>query len=102
MSVLIKGMEMPENCMDCKIKQYSRYEGECVCPFSRVACLSIGRQDACPFVDVPTPHGRLIDADGLTPDIVHDWNGYTVPKDDYSWECIHNAPTVIEAEVEHD
>ena len=65
MSVVVKGMEMPENCMDCKIKQYNEYEDYCVCPFSGVMCLSIGRQDACPLVALPDKHGDLIDRQKL-------------------------------------
>ena len=68
MSVIVKGMEMPECCMDCKIKQYDEYEDDCVCPFSGVVCLSIGRQDACPLVALPDHHGRLVDADAFKAD----------------------------------
>lgn len=61
MSVLVKGMEMPKNCMDCKIKQYDEFGNYHVCPFSGVMCLSIGRQDACPLVALPDHHGRLVE-----------------------------------------
>ena len=92
MSVLIKGMEMPENCMDCKIKQYDEYENDCICPFSGVMCLSIGRQDACPLVEVPTPHGRLIDADEVY------FTMTDTIEQGRAEEALNNAPTVIEAE----
>lgn len=26
MSVIVKGMKMPENCMNCKIKQYDEFD----------------------------------------------------------------------------
>ena len=61
MSVLIKGMEMPKNCCECSLSDVDDDYGRC-CLFIGIACLNIGRQDNCPLVSVPTPHGRLIDA----------------------------------------
>ena len=61
MSVIIKGMEMPENCVMCSIKAWD--EDGYVCPFSGIMCLNIGRQADCPLVELPEKHGRLIDAD---------------------------------------
>lgn len=100
MSVLIRGMEMPENCLDCKIKQYDEYEDDCICPFSGVMCLSIGRQDACPLVEVPTPHGRLVDF--IDVDVTYDED--TGTEEINSGEALSAylkmwiAPPVIEAE----
>ena len=51
MSVVVRGMEMPENCWECKIKQYDEYEEAYVCPFSGVVCFIIGRQDDCPLFE---------------------------------------------------
>lgn len=51
-----------------------------------------------PIVEVPEPHGRLIDADALEPDILPEWDGVHVPDDGYSLKCVRNAPTIIEAE----
>lgn len=103
MSVLIKGMEMPENCMDCKIKQYDEYEDDCICPFSGVVCLSIGRQDACPLVEVPTPHGRLVEfidvAVTCDDDTAEEINfGEALS----AYLKMRSAPAVIEAEGEHE
>lgn len=68
MSVLVKGMDMPERCE--------------VCPLSTEVCVVEGiawgcvvnmrirekecntRPDWCPLVEVPAPHGRLIIEDG--------------------------------------
>lgn len=47
MSVLIKGMDMPTDCGKCFVGDRS------IC------------KDGCPIEEVPTPHGRLIDADEL-------------------------------------
>lgn len=50
--------------------------------------------DWCPLVEIPTPHGRLIDADALQPLYVELF-GKTV-------DMIQYAPTAIEAEGETD
>lgn len=54
MSILIKGMEMPKDCESCTICDWigcHRWEDN-----------DIGqRDDFCPLVEVPTPHGRWID-----------------------------------------
>ena len=62
--VLIRGMEMPKNCWECSLSDVDDDYGRC-CLFSGIACLNIGRQDNCPLIEVPTPHGRLIDVDEL-------------------------------------
>ncbi len=57
---------------------------------------------------IPTPHGRLIDADKIDyrNDAMHDGTGHLVVADNFMngvmWinDCIDNAPTVIEAEGE--
>ena len=67
MSVLIEGMEMPENCDKCPLKVFDD-DGD-YCPFTSIWTLSIGRQDNCPLIEVPDGHGRLIDADELIEDL---------------------------------
>ena len=66
MSVLIKGMEMPINCVSCKVAVVVK-DGVLCTPMFRIVkkekILSERQQD-CPLVEVP-PHGRLIDADAL-------------------------------------
>ena len=98
MGVYVEGMEMPETCIEC-INSGLRTAIRC----SEWTKISAGLREnhrtlSCPLVEVQEPHGRLIDADALVPDICHDWSGWRVPPDDYSEECIRNAPTVIEAE----
>ena len=64
MSVLIKDMEMPDNCEEC------RFDTECgfcsAMPDNFCGDTDgFTKPDWCPLVEVPTPHGRLIDADAL-------------------------------------
>lgn len=77
MSILIKGMEKPKSCDDC------------IVPLSRCDFLQ-RRADECPIIEIPTPHGRLIDRDEI---YISRWDIDT----DLA-EQIQNAPTILEAE----
>ena len=68
MGVYIKGMEMPKDCAHCSFQGFGGRMNE------RILCMLTGTNDYinqqskfedCPLIDVPTPHGRLIDADAL-------------------------------------
>lgn len=74
MSVLIKGMEMPASCLACPMcEQGTIHEWELYCGLTGDyighwddKSLNNGhRPDVCPLVEVPTPHGDLIDRDKL-------------------------------------
>lgn len=111
MSVLIKGMEMPKSCEKCPCKTADAFGG--------LGCQATGyiplrkvnqdRPNNCPLVEVPTPHGRLIDADKLKIDwlLAEERQGpdkiFQLPLKEYiSNGCVYdldNAPTIIEAEV---
>ena len=67
MSVLIKGMEMPESCMKCRLRKLwpQDYLTECNVDSELYShCDNPTRHEDCPLVEVPA-HGRLIDADAL-------------------------------------
>ena len=82
MSVLIKGMDMPERCGQCFLRV-----GNC-----KQRIYMEQRPKGCPLVEIPIPHGQLIDVDEL----VRIWRGAKIYGD---IEPIVNArPTVIEAE----
>ena len=100
MSVLVKGMKMPRDCKHCKIAFYDEVYGT-ICPFIGIAFeVDAKRQKTCPLVEVPTPHGRLIDHKKLEKDLGERWN----VNDDQDfcnkevWHALEEAPTVIEAE----
>ena len=71
MSVMIKGMGMPNGCYDCPILQSCDGCFDFECPFNSYLLWHNAedviryRPDSCPLVEIPTPHGRLIDADAL-------------------------------------
>ena len=68
MSIRIKGMKMPDDCKTCDLCQYDDgFWGFCFANDERIA--DEGRREDCPLIEVPTPHGRLIDADELIKEI---------------------------------
>lgn len=98
MSILIRGMEMPQNCYDCPFIRAS-WGNDYYCAKGKgcegsLASIFIGRMDNCPLVEIPTPHGRLIDADKLANETFY--GATSAPYITY-WKFM-NAPTVIEAE----
>lgn len=60
MSILIKGMKMPTDCIFCPMF----YGAWAMCNVLSKTTSAKGRPDECPLVEIPT-HGRLIDADAL-------------------------------------
>ena len=70
MSILIRDIPMPNNCEEC---QFNRLDptGEillCDLTLFAVSWAEKERPFDCPLIEVPTPHGRLIDADALDAD----------------------------------
>lgn len=96
--ILIRGMEMPQNCFFCKI--YTHNGGNCLQLQKHVSTdrFSQERDKDCPLVPVP-PHGRLGDLDrlvkvmceGLAPS--EKGSGFKTPID--ILRAIANAPTII-------
>lgn len=79
MSILIKGMEMPDACCDCDLlpEEINRDE-QWRCPITKKIVQRYlyntyiderkGKPSDCPLVEIP-PHGDLIDVDNLIEDI---------------------------------
>lgn len=109
MSVLIRGMEMPESCWECEVGSASQLDNK-TCPFYAME----GQEqenyqnkiaEGCPVSYVP-PHGRLIDADALMKEIqetckrlygTDDINAVSPTLAAFKL-YIGEAPTIIEAE----
>jgi len=103
-SIIIKGMEMPTTCCDCKLiffdetRKWEQMTGAYVCQMTGKVIWNTRRGDDCPLIELP-PHGRLIDADALI-DVLGKMgeNEYT-PKVFANWlEWEINAPTIIPAD----
>lgn len=73
MSIIVKGIKMPENCFECPCCRHDSTNG-----FQNEQCnltLDVfdagyyerfeGRAQNCPLVALPDKHGRLVDADEL-------------------------------------
>ena len=75
---------------------------------ARIRPISCGtKPDWCPLVEIPTPHGRLIDADALKAKMVE--CSKHVDRNGFEWDLCAEvitmatlAPEIIEAEDEHD
>ena len=116
--VLIKGMEMPKCCEECRLfnKPWCMAKPLEEWRTGYYEPLKGEKQKDCPLVEVPTPHGRLIDADAYRKEIreryesAREW--YKGAKTDdikaraesalFTFtECsltIRKMPTIIEAE----
>ena len=93
MGVYIPNMSKPKECGDCNFVQAfwddKRWLFRCLVT-DKIA-------EDCPLIEIPTPHGRLIDGDKLNKS-VHEWNpAYTYGRSAFTRE-IENAPTILEAE----
>ena len=99
MSVLIKGMRVPENCSECPVALSGKY-----CRINKtnatIRVIPI-RPEHCPLVTLPDKHGKLIDADELKKEFPKDtdWE-YPVNTNEYVCEMIDKAKPVIGAEDE--
>lgn len=67
MSVIVRGMEMPKSCSKCGWFDMGGGDGyRCTLlrkSFDMWNKISVARDKNCPLINIPTPHGRLIDAD---------------------------------------
>lgn len=96
MSVIVKGMEMPTTCCNCKFRELFLVFAYC-----HLAEMDMEYEESencrhpdCPLVEIPTPHGRLIDADKLANETFY--GATSAPY--ITYRKFVNAPTVIEAE----
>ena len=92
MSVMIKGMNFPKNCMECDLHFIARgLDNECIFSNGTVDDYTERRLYCCPLVEIPTPHGRLIDENEL---LRHKYGFSQTAR-----VIIKNTDAVIEAEV---
>ena len=128
MSVIVKGMDMPKRCFgtsyDSERDERHEHCEDCPCLDSLMIDTDTGqrygwcniesvngdekptrllendeRPEWCPLIEVPTPHGRLIDADALKEIMLDEICGMS--EQDLAVGLVGSkifAPTVIEAE----
>lgn len=80
MSILIKGINPPSCCKSCQLIAWNNDAGFYCAALSdnlvKCACSMDGsKRGDCPLVEIPEPHGRLIDADALKTKLnnIHDF-----------------------------
>lgn len=122
MSILIKGVEMPETCSSCPCYRHIRYVTYEEYDLCRATMTSFNdgyasalrsnkfinpfekRLDNCSCIEVPTPYGRLIDADAAVKLMQKYYDCQWDPVKQYAiGQCIaiiNETPTIIEAEGE--
>ena len=120
MSVLIKGMEMPSECRNCRMMVYHENTGKTWCtPADAILAEEFKpvpfdyRPHFCPLVELPEKHGDLIDKDeamkrwGL--DKATKYGNETAEQQHFSYstmmmyeivDILDDAPVIIEAEGE--
>ena len=107
--ILIKNMEMPTCCDDCFALDDSGDYPCCLISHDQRGYTfrtDIRTMPSCPLIEVPTPHGRLIDADALEEKCHRlsqdEWNKSTGASWGYAYATfesdVEDAPTIIEAE----
>lgn len=108
MSILIKGMEMPKCCGDCRFKWHGDSTTYCLAlsklhDLYRINNVYYSIDDNCPLIEIPTKHGRLIDVDMIEiPEtrvgVFENCQSCQLLKEEQVKEIIFFAPTIIEAE----
>ena len=108
MSLLIKGVEMPDSCLNCRFR--TTILKNVLSPTMRAsayACLISGmeinnwyeeKHKDCPLVEVPAPHGRLIDDFKLLRALIKAFPNQSMNFYDTLERVIDEVPTIIEAE----
>lgn len=96
MSVILTGMELPNNCQECRLMVdywcYAKTENGNPGP-----TYLYNRPDWCPLRPLPDVHGDLIDRNELLEEherIVDSWGKAHI----VSAGAIRNAPVIVEAE----
>ena len=108
MSILLN-LPMPKNCAFCPLSEYRNSSLGQILDCKQIGTVGTPSRDThnvlkrrhpnCPLIEVPTPHGRLVDIKS-----VEEWKCLEVDEDyqegwnDALYTVVENAPTVIEAE----
>ena len=114
MSVLIKGMKMPTSCARCPMLDGDRLDGLCHAASRWLdddeywtwyvypeGDMDDSKPCNCPLIELPSPHGKLIDVSSLDP--YNDmWKRKCIPMEMvYNARAVaYEAPAILEAEVE--
>ena len=105
MSILIKGMEMPKSCEDCDL---CTFDGYCIAtggdslwdalPEGAEYFPTGWKYEGCPVIEVPAPHGDLIDIDSKITVAIKGGLKVTTVRELLNDRAVRLPKTVIEAE----
>ena len=93
MGLYIKGAKPPNDCYECPCKKW--VDDGCAGCWADDKIHNASRPDDCPLVEIPEPHGRLIDGDALQCKVDDIGLGYYEVLG-VTEDTIEMAPTVIE------
>lgn len=112
MSLIVKGISLPRSCSTCRFSYFTvGIKKRCEISGDEVNPLIDHRDINCPLTELPTPHGRLIDADRLLALVEKEVNNTCIGCEPEPDDCcaydrfkeiiseIKTAQTIIEAEV---
>lgn len=127
MGVYIPSMKMPDKCGECKMHFLSNFPQSYVCcqitdripkivekyidsktdlDVRKSSIMAVKRPNWCPLVEVPVPHGRLIDADALRHSLIKRWRESENDNENYKFafedadEVVRKAQTVYPASAD--
>ena len=113
MSILIKGLIMPSCCDGCTFSDWSNLHQTASCKLHDYdPCFADHsreytdkRADFCPLVEIPEPHGRLIDGDAYCENLLEEahkvWRllkPETIERINRTVDDLKKYPAIIEAE----
>lgn len=102
----IKDMEMPARCVECRLSTLYSTKERPLCrllmKYMTYEEWKAKRLDNCPLIEVPEPHGRLIDADALKVSLVYakETAKWLVPLLRTVLIIVDKMPTIIPASEE--
>ena len=102
--VYIKDMEMPFTCLTCDFHKYAGGIGDFCSLTKRRQFRFKNRPKDCPLIEVPEPHGDLIDRDALGDSFEPSdfWNPDAEDNCSAAVRIVHSAPTIIPASEEEE
>lgn len=97
MGLYIKGMGMPKNCGECHFCHTENFESWC-CPTEREDILFDAMPEWCPLIEVPEPHGDLVDHSEIGKILIKALDECEISEEDkgHVLRMVWIAPTVIE------
>ena len=103
MSVIVKNMEMPKGSCEWigengSLRRCKLLNGDDDCKMQEGVCADATWEEqfaGCPLVEIPTPHGRLVDLDKMVDEY---WDGSSMRIDKTDIKEIEEYDVLVEAE----